>query len=92
MQQHKGYFIETCAEQDIETQDWYPTLTIGLPTDGVDPQYVVPWHRVSAPSEFGSEDAANQEALRVARMMIEAGNLPQVGSGPHKGYATPRLQ
>ncbi|GAB7126114.1 hypothetical protein JCM19000A_06210 [Silvimonas sp. JCM 19000] len=92
MQQHKGYFIETCAEQDIETQDWYPTLTIGLPTDGVDPQYVVPWRRVSAPSEFGSEDAANAEALRVARMMIEAGNLPQVGSGPHKGIAATRLQ
>ena len=83
MQQHQGYFIETCAERDIETLAWYPTLTIGLPTEGVDPQYVVPWQRVSAPSEFGSEDAANAEALRVAQQMIEAGGLPTQGRKMH---------
>ncbi|MDR3426621.1 MULTISPECIES: hypothetical protein [Silvimonas] len=76
MQQHQGYLIETGAELDVETLEWYPTLSIGVATDGVDPQFVFPWQRVSKPTEYWSEAAANAEALRVARHIIESGKLP----------------
>ncbi|MBB5189487.1 hypothetical protein HNQ50_000197 [Silvimonas terrae] len=81
MQQHRGYLIETSAELDVETLEWYPTLTIGLATEGVDPQLVFPWQRVSRPSQYFSEAAANAEALRVARFIIESGRLPPPRQG-----------